>query len=95
MKSFILPLLILPLLGASFARADEPAAPPLVSVTVRAVYAPSGFDDNDEAQVVLDGFLPNTCYRLAPNAATRSPTTGVIEVIQAPAIPSGAGQTGY
>lgn len=40
-------------------------APGLVAVPVTSVFVPVGFDDNDEAQIVLDGMLPNTCYRLA------------------------------
>lgn len=29
------------------------------------VYLPVGFDDNDNTQLVIDGFFPNSCYRLA------------------------------
>jgi hypothetical protein len=39
--------------------------PGLVAVPVTSVFVPVGFDDNDEAQIILDGMLPNTCYRLA------------------------------
>lgn len=35
-----------------------------VQMPVRGVYAPEvGFDDNDEIQVVVDGYLPNACYK--------------------------------
>lgn len=27
------------------------------------VYVPSGFDDNDNAQVVISGYFPNSCYQ--------------------------------
>lgn len=37
----------------------------LVAVDVRTVFVPIGFDDNDEAEVILDGYLPSGCYRVA------------------------------
>ena len=37
----------------------------LVPVSTHYVFAPVGFDDNDETLVVLDGYLPNSCYRVA------------------------------
>ncbi len=33
-------------------------------VPARYSFVPVGFDDNDETQVVIDGYLPNGCYRL-------------------------------
>jgi hypothetical protein len=30
------------------------------------IYVPVGFDDNDDVVVVVDGYLPDTCYRLRP-----------------------------
>lgn len=33
------------------------------SVPVDHVYAPAGFDSNDNAEVVVTGFLPNLCYK--------------------------------
>ncbi|MBI1859811.1 MAG: hypothetical protein HYR96_02705 [Deltaproteobacteria bacterium] len=41
------------------------ANPRLIPVESRSLFAPVGFDDNDEVQIVLDGYLPDTCYRLA------------------------------
>lgn len=37
------------------------------NVPVDHVYAPAGFDSNDNAEVVVSGFLPNLCYK-APKA---------------------------
>lgn len=78
----VLALLFSPLVGTVTARADDPTANQLVPVAVRAIFAPDGFDDNDEAQVVIDGFLPSTCYRLAENAVTVDPVTREITVVQ-------------
>jgi hypothetical protein len=55
-----------PILGAAMglalagvAKADEPR-----SVGASQLFAPNGYDDNDEIVVVAAGFLPNTCYQL-------------------------------
>ena len=45
------------------ARADYPE---LVVIQPSQVFAPPGFDDNDNAQVVLTGYFPNTCYKVGP-----------------------------
>lgn len=44
----------------------EALAPALVDVAPDEVFSPQGFDDNDNAQLVLDGTLPNSCYKLGP-----------------------------
>ncbi len=36
-----------------------------VSVDATEVFVPNGFDDNDEVVAVVDGYLPDGCYRLA------------------------------
>jgi hypothetical protein len=33
-------------------------------VTADRLFVPTGFDDNDHTQVVLDGFFPNSCYQI-------------------------------
>ena len=43
----------------------EPNKPELVGVASEHVFIPSGFDDNDNAQIVISGNLPNSCYRVA------------------------------
>jgi hypothetical protein len=53
------------------ALAAAPAfAQTLVPVRVQDLFVPAGFDANDEAMAVLDGYLPNACYRLAHSTAT-------------------------
>lgn len=41
-------------------------APLLVQIAADAIYAPPGFDDNDNAQIVVHGSLDNTCFKAAP-----------------------------
>lgn len=36
----------------------------LVPVKVGDLFIPKGFDDNDQTTLVVDGYLPNGCYRL-------------------------------
>ncbi|MCB0404129.1 MAG: hypothetical protein KDD51_05035 [Bdellovibrionales bacterium] len=42
----------------------------VVSVPVNEVFVPVGFDDNDRVEVVLDGYLPDTCHKLADVTVT-------------------------
>lgn len=44
--------------------ADDPVDGEIVTVGAKYLFAPVGFDDNDVATVVIDGFLPSGCYRL-------------------------------
>lgn len=41
-------------------------SPVLVPQVPENVFAPSGFDNNDNAQVVIYGNLPNTCHKAGP-----------------------------
>lgn len=43
---------------------DDFPQPVLTSIAPTHVFAPTGFDNNDNAQVVLAGDLPNTCFRV-------------------------------
>ena len=69
-----------PLLGAAMglalagvARADEPR-----SVGASQLFAPQGYDDNDEIVVVATGFLPSTCFQLTnPSVSTDRDTRTV------------------
>ena len=36
----------------------------LIEVPADYMFVPTGFDDNDEVEIVLDGYLPSYCYRL-------------------------------
>lgn len=40
----------------------EENKPTRVDAPITAVYTPSGFDDNDVAQIIIEGEFPNTCY---------------------------------
>ncbi|MBI3018746.1 MAG: hypothetical protein HYY61_02495 [Deltaproteobacteria bacterium] len=46
--------------------ATDPQGPRLLEVGVSDVFVPQGFDDNDNSQVVVEGYFPNTCYKLGP-----------------------------
>jgi hypothetical protein len=82
LKTLLLSTFAAPLAVGTAARADDPVAHPLVPVSVSSVYAPGGFDENDESQVVVDGYLPSTCYRLSHNVAKLDPATGEFKVTQ-------------
>lgn len=46
--------------------AEEPRNGERVEVEASYVFVPVGFYDDDEAEVIIDGYLPSGCYRLAP-----------------------------
>ncbi len=48
----------------------NPTKPVLVTVLPNKVFVPNGFDDNDNAQVVIHGEFPNTCYKTGPTEVT-------------------------
>ncbi len=50
----------------SFAHAE----PIEVTSPVHKVFVPLGFDDNDNAEVILHGDFPNSCYKLGPATAS-------------------------
>ncbi len=56
-KNFLLTALTLLIASGTFARSEE------VSIETENVHVPKGFDSNDNAEVVLTGVLPSTCYR--------------------------------
>jgi hypothetical protein len=66
--------------AASANLADEPVNGAVVEIDARYVFAPKGFDDNDEAVVMLDGYLPSGCYRLVRPQVTIDRATKVIKV---------------
>lgn len=41
--------------------------PELLPLKIKAIYIPGGFDNNDRAQVVIEGTLPNTCFKAGPS----------------------------
>lgn len=59
---FFVLLAMVPQLRADF----EPDSRRVVEVPLLKAYIPEyGFDDNDNVQVVIEGYLPNSCYTLA------------------------------
>src|SRR5690606_19009749 len=52
-----------------------------VAVSVAKAYVPQGFDNNDRTQIVIEGYFPNSCYRVGPNRAFKN-AKGEIEISQ-------------
>ena len=57
-------LVLLSVAAAMVVRSASADTFQIVDIKSDAMYVPVGFDDNDEALVVLDGYLPDPCYRL-------------------------------
>lgn len=57
--------------SAGPARAQEggPRPPRTITIAPERVFIPTGFDHNDNAQIVVDGSLPDTCHKLASASA--------------------------
>lgn len=66
-------------LGPSLFGADS-HRPALVEAMISTVYAPAGFDDNDNIQIVIEGIFPNTCYKSGPSKV--SVTGERIQIVQ-------------
>jgi hypothetical protein len=54
----------------------------LVPVGVQDIFVPKGFDDNDQTVVVLDGYLPNSCYQIDSVVQTIDEVTKIISLQQ-------------
>ncbi len=65
MRTKLLLTMFAALCSAPIALADAPAIEE-VPANVRHVYIPFGFDTNDQVEVVLHGYLPNSCYKPGP-----------------------------
>ena len=44
------------------------------------VYVPSGFDDNDTSQIVIEGSYPDTCHKVGPTIVTPNSTENKIVI---------------
>lgn len=67
--------------SAGYSRpADAPVNGAVVEMPARYVFAPSGFDDNDEAMVTIDGYLPSGCYRLVRPEVSIDPATNEVTI---------------
>ncbi len=56
--------------------------PGLVEIPLTKAYIPMGFDSNDRIQFVVEGSLPDTCYRLGPTEIQYDETTKKVAVQQ-------------
>jgi hypothetical protein len=63
-RAYALATLVLSLAATSSAHADT--APSLVAAPVEKVFVPIGFDSNDDAEVVVHGHFPSSCYKIGP-----------------------------
>src|SRR4051812_31719710 len=68
----------------------EVLTPGTLNVIPDRVFAPLGFDDNDNIQIVLDGQLADTCYKLGPTHVRIDQATHKILVRQSAFYYSGA-----
>lgn len=77
MKLILTALLASLIWGQAFA--DE-VKPELQNRMPSAVYAPYGFDNNDNVQFVLEGTFPSTCYKVGPTIVNKNMETKTITV---------------
>lgn len=57
------------LFGMMFTNFAFAEGPVLVTSPIDTVYTPLGFDDNDDAEIVLRGKFPDTCFKVGPTTA--------------------------
>lgn len=76
-------ILVAALMFGGYAVADDAVEQPArVSVPLSGAYIPGGFDSNDRAQLVVEGYFPNTCYRVGPYEKKLNSTSNEISVKQ-------------
>jgi hypothetical protein len=76
-KFLVITLLALPVL--SIAQDELPQAVP---IKIETAYIPVGFDNNDKVEMVVEGTLPTTCYRVGPAKVDLNPSNGILTVTQ-------------
>lgn len=62
----MLQLLMITFVSFWISIASAQTEPILLPTSFNAIYAPNGFDSNDNVQLIGEGLFPNTCYRPAP-----------------------------
>jgi len=67
--------------AAQITQADD-MLPKTVTVAIQKAYIPTGFDDNDRAQITIEGSFPNTCYKVGPYATKVDPQTRTVTIQQ-------------
>ncbi|MBI4043094.1 MAG: hypothetical protein HY391_06440 [Deltaproteobacteria bacterium] len=80
MNRLILMVLFAGLFILPYSAQAEEERPILKPSPVSDVFVPQGFDDNDNAEVVLHGYFPNTCYRIGPTKVFKEEETKTIIV---------------
>lgn len=63
------------------AKADD-FIPQMVDVAIAKAYIPKGFDTNDRTQIMIEGALPNSCYRLGATEVHRDEAKSRIFIVQ-------------
>jgi hypothetical protein len=53
--------------GAAAQTIQSTSKPQIIALSQ--IFIPPGFDDYDNAQVIVRGYMPNTCYKIAPPLA--------------------------
>jgi hypothetical protein len=66
--------------GVTVSHSTYAIAPKMVNITPQAVFVANGFDDNDQVSVTVDGYLPDTCFRLEPALIEKDLANGKIIV---------------
>ncbi len=59
---------------------NVPNLPHLITMSPQNIFAPPGFDDNDNVQITLAGDLPSTCFKAGPATATVDPVAKTIRI---------------
>ena len=68
------------LCGWALAASGTLLAEALAPIESQFLFVPKGFDDNDKVEIVLDGYMPSTCYRQAEPTFTVDVAAKVITV---------------
>ncbi len=69
---------LLTLMLASTGFSTALVADEIVAVAAERVFVPTGFDDNDDVEVVVDGVFPDTCYHIVPGTFEVDVATGSV-----------------
>ena len=56
------------------------AAPTLITAPVTDLYIPTGFDDNDNSEIVVAGVFPSACYKTGPSEISIHRETSEIHI---------------
>ncbi len=76
---FLVPAVLLTF-AASASDWDDSNAVEEVAAPINGIFVPKGFDNNDNAQVVITGAYPNTCYQVGRVDALVNDETKTIDV---------------